>query len=504
MQGEVGQLEEESRCNAILCPPSTWNEFGKETDDGACSPCDENKGLYGQVKCGDLEQNREKEILDKLFSMTGGRYWNHTHDNWLRPGVPICQREGVSCFQPDANEGVQELRMNGFGLRGTIPNDIWELSHARQLAFTKNPIDVSFEGIEQATALIVLKLSKCHLRTLKGLANAPGVRELHVAENQFDGTIPEDIFELGQISKIFLNNNHFSGRIPTEIAKMTGLTQLFLWNNRLTGPIPSEIGLLTKLDTLSVSQNELSGAIPIEIQFLQNLAKLEIAQQRGNQFEGPLPAFNQNPALITIDASENAFSGWLPTTFLSLVDIDEEITIDLSKNRFEGAFPTEWSRFESLSIDLSDNLLTILPESLCNNNGWNKGLVGLLGTCDAILCPPGSHLSSGRQTDAKEPCLDCPGGQDSAPYYGTRECLDPRVIAEREVLIKFYQASNGTNWLIQTNWLSNNPACNWYGVNCNENGYVEELSLENNFLQSFSSDKEAVSEVFSLQDLTVR
>ena len=88
-----------------------------------------------------------------------------------------------------------------------------------------------------------------------------------------NGTIPEEIFKLDGLVKVFLNNNHFEGPIPTDIAKMTALTQLHLWNNRLTGPIPTEIGLLSKLETLTLSQNELSGLIPTEIQSLEMLSR---------------------------------------------------------------------------------------------------------------------------------------------------------------------------------------------------------------------------------------
>lgn len=504
MEGEVGQVAKELRCNAILCPPGTWNEYGKETAAGACKECPGNTDLFGQVECGGTNaSSREKEILDKLFVETGGRYWNKTHENWQKPGVPICQREGVSCFNADDNEGVRELRMNGFGLRGTIPKEIWELTDARQLAFTNNPVDVNFDGIEKATGLIVLKLSSCHLRTLEGLGNAPqSLKELHLAENQYDGNIPNGVFELDQVVKLFMNNNHFSGRIPSDIGLLTSLTELELWNNRLTGPLPSEIGKMSNLEVLRLSSNEFSGAIPSEIQSLEQLRMLEIAKQAGKKFSGPLPAFDQSPALTTLDASDNSFSGYLPKTFLSQVDTDEKISVDLSLNNFEGSVPEEWSKFESLQLDLSGNMLTSLPNSVCKNNGWNNGLVGLLGSCDAILCPPGTQLPNGRQTVATSPCVPCPSGEESAPFFGTRECIDPKLLLERKILSDFYSASNGTDWLIQSNWLSNYPSCTWYGVLCNEDGFVEELSLENNFLVSDSAA--TVSLLFTLEHLKVK
>ena len=502
MDGEVGRVAEASKCNAILCPPLTWNENGKATDSSVCKDCPENDSLYGQTFCSSAPENRERQILDKLFSMTGGPYWSKGHDNWLRPGVPICQREQVNCFNSDADEGVREILLNGFGLRGTIPSDIWDLPSARELAFTNNAVDVSFEGIEKATALRTLKLSQCHLRTLQGIGNAPSrLTELHIAANQFNGTIPEELFLLDHMDSLFLNNNHFSGRIPSTIKTMIGLKTLELHNNKLTGPLPSELGLLTNLGSLKVQQNELSGAIPAEIQTHQKLRTLDISNQLGKKFTGAFPSFESSPLLTTIDASQNAFSGWLPTNFLYGVDPTSALKVDLSRNRFEGPIPEEWSKFETMEIDLSGNMLSSIPQTLCGNVGWNDGMVGILSSCNAILCPPGFFHPSGRQTDAAHPCQQCPGGVESAPFLGSRECLDPEVIAQATILTTFYTETNGTNWLSQTNWLSSYPICTWFGVKCDENGYVTELALGNNKLRGGSS---RVSRIFALPELKVR
>jgi Leucine-rich repeat (LRR) protein len=499
----VGNLPNGTQCNAILCPPATWNQFGKETRGQACKPCEGSSTFYGQTECGRSgPASREREILDRLFAMTGGRYWNRTHENWLNPGVPICSREGIICSNPDADEMVSEVVLSGFGLRGTIPSEIWELSHARRLRFTDNAVCVSLEGIENAKELTVLQMSKCHMRNLNGLRNASSkIREIHFAWNQFEGSIPEDVFQLRQAGKLYMNNNHFSGRIPTDIGNMANLKELWLWDNKFTGPLPSEIGLLSNLNVLSVKKNALSGAIPSEIQNLELLERLELSQQSGNQFDGSFPAFDKNPKLLILDVSGNSFSGTLPPKLLSKVDPSARIDLNLSNNGFVGRVPEEWEWFELLNIDLSGNQLSELPEVLCNQNGWNNGLVGLLDTCDAILCPPGMHKEGlGMQKEPTDSCQPCEGGAQSAPFFGTRDCLDPKLVAEREILTTFYHLSNGTNWLVQRNWLSTKPVCIWYGIICNEFGFVETIQLEDNFLVG-PPQAAAVSKVLRLPDL---
>ena len=51
----------------------------------------------------------------------------------------------------------------------------------------------------------------------------------------------------------------------------------------------------------------------------------------------------------------------------------------------------------------------------------------------------------------------------------------------REALIKLYQSTNGDNWTYNTNWCSDKPIEEWYGVACLDNGKYQ-LDLGNNNL----------------------
>lgn len=53
---------------------------------------------------------------------------------------------------------------------------------------------------------------------------------------------------------------------------------------------------------------------------------------------------------------------------------------------------------------------------------------------------------------------------------------------ERKILIELYQSTNGDNWINNTNWCSNKPLNEWYGITLNEEGYIQSISLENNNL----------------------
>ena len=58
----------------------------------------------------------------------------------------------------------------------------------------------------------------------------------------------------------------------------------------------------------------------------------------------------------------------------------------------------------------------------------------------------------------------------------------PTAATDRDVLVALYNAANGTSWDDQTNWLSDRPTGEWYGVTTDANGRVTELALDDNQL----------------------
>lgn len=53
---------------------------------------------------------------------------------------------------------------------------------------------------------------------------------------------------------------------------------------------------------------------------------------------------------------------------------------------------------------------------------------------------------------------------------------------DKAVLIAFYNATGGPDWMDDTNWVSNAPLQNWYGVITDSDGRVSELNLRENNL----------------------
>ena len=83
----------------------------------------------------------------------------------------------------------------------------------------------------------------------------------------------------------------------------------------------------------------------------------------------------------------------------------------------------------------ANNRITGISPFLCDDDDeFMDGLVGNLtaNKCDAILCPPGTYTSVGRETSPTDECQVCAGGEDAAPFYGSTECM--AVSQEKAIL----------------------------------------------------------------------
>jgi len=442
MGGETALVTPRS-CDAILCPSGFWSPTGRASASSgvACEPCEGNQ-YFGESVCevGGLQSNAEVEILDNLFLETGGWYWNTSHTNWTKSGVPICYREGVVCgWKPaDMNSGVTELRLTDYGLRGRIPTEIFQLPKLRRFAFSKNPVDISFEGIEQASNLEIISLSHTNVQSLAGIENAPAkLYSMDVSSANLKGTFPSDLLHSNSLlTHITLDDNQLTGPIVSEISRLTKLQHLSLGNNLFSSTLPSELALLTELTHLKVNDNRLSGLLPTELEDLPHLVQLNVGNQlSANKLSGSLLSFPSTSSLNYVNMSSNAFTGNVPDTLLDAVDkIGASLVVDLSSNELVGGFPLEFNAFQQLNINLAANRIDALPSSVCENLEWMGGITGVVISerrCDTILCQPGTITASGWQEHRDHPCQAC-ASVDEAPYFGSISCSDPIAKVERE------------------------------------------------------------------------
>lgn len=266
------------------------------------------------------------------------------------------------------------------------------------------------------------------------------------------------------------------------IGSLNVLEKFYCGGNNLTGQIPFSIGNLSKLQTLGLSENDFSGTLPIEMGELRKLTELFLdAFSRDSEgIGGPLLPFSNSPDLTTLFIASNSLSGPIPASLLAGVDDPmQEISINLKSNILSGTVPESLSRFKRLQADLAGNRIEGIDPILCEQKNWMGGAVEIY-QCNAILCPPGYFNQHGRQSSDDAPCDVCEG-ISSMPYYGALQCGSKEKIMEREILEKFYHQCGGENWKNTENWLDPNvDYCDWYGINCHEDTFVNSILLGSN------------------------
>ncbi|CAE8645223.1 unnamed protein product [Polarella glacialis] len=85
---------------------------------------------------------------------------------------------------------------------------------------------------------------------------------------------------------------------------------------------------------------------------------------------------------------------------------------------------------------------------------------------------------------------ELPYGCQYSRSRGSEWTLDQQRSIEKVVLLDFFRETNGRNWRSNDNWNSDRDPCwdNWYGITCNEHGYVIALELSDNRLNGILPD----------------
>jgi Leucine-rich repeat (LRR) protein len=84
------------------------------------------------------------------------------------------------------------------------------------------------------------------------------LEELHLQDNLLQGDLPSAVFrELGNLTQVVLSQNNFSGTLPVSIGHFSG-TRLDVSFNRLIGTLPKEIFGLSRLNYLQLADNNVN------------------------------------------------------------------------------------------------------------------------------------------------------------------------------------------------------------------------------------------------------
>ena len=331
------------------------------------------------------------------------------------------------------------------------------------------------------------------------------------------GELPIELANLTELTTLSLAANSLSGPIPPKLGNLASLKRLELYHNSLSGPIPPQLGELAELRFLYLNDNSITGRIPPE---LGSLAELTLLMLRGNQLSGPIPqSFLQLDQLRRLYVGgqdvcvpgASAFVAW----FVGIGEHDREAGIfcnaaDVAalKSLYRGTGGAYWNESGGWSGDdpveewhgVTADSLGHVTELALEGNGLTGRLPSTLGDMLRMtVLRIADNALSGRlprsltalplvefRYSETELCVPAEASfQDwlnaIASLEGTGVNCAP-ASSDRDFLEIFYNATRGSNWARNDNWLTDAPLRDWYGVEVNGEGRVSALVLTYNNL----------------------
>ena len=292
------------------------------------------------------------------------------------------------------------------------------------------------------------------------------------------------------LTELLLDHNRLTGQIPAEIGRLAKLKRLGLAGNRLSGGAPADLGKLASLSHLHLFSNPgLAGILPVSYTGLALeellLEGTQLCIPRDDEYDAWLERIPVKTATTctnlesTVLASLfnrtdgpnwNDNSNWLSdrptgTWYGVTTDTEGHVTgIDLSNNNLNGIIPGELaglSNLESLNLSSNGLLSGPLPRELLQLELRELRLDG------TKLCAP-------QDTEFR-------AWLRTIPARSAASCEDLDLDTLR-ALFALFNNTNGLEWNDRTNWNSDAPLDDWYGITVDERGRIIELNLANNNL----------------------
>jgi hypothetical protein len=128
-------------------------------------------------------------------------------------------------------QALETLDLSHNGLSGTIPSVLGELPELRRLWLRSNMFSGSIPRELGITPSLTLYVDR----------NQRHLEELDVSANLLVGTIPEELGNLNELSRLTLHRNNISGTVPPKLGRVPALRRLYMRHNYISGSIPKEL-----------------------------------------------------------------------------------------------------------------------------------------------------------------------------------------------------------------------------------------------------------------------
>ncbi|EPS70735.1 hypothetical protein M569_04020, partial [Genlisea aurea] len=318
---------------------------------------------------------------------------------------------------------LASLNLSGNQFSGSLPLGLWSLAGLRSLDLSNNVLEGQIpESIQHLTSLSGVNLSNNRFtgEVPDGIGRCLLLRSIDLGRNSFYGSFPSTMQKLSLCSSLVIGGNGFTGNVPAWIGDMTKLEYLDISANKISGSIPDSFGKLQSLKTLNVSHNGISGSIPESMSNCGNLIVFDVSH---NYLTSSLPSWlfkvglqqalvsnnglngsvddafrlsteNSKSKLVVLDASNNRFSGVVPSTVGEFTSLQ---VLNMASNSLSGSIPLRIGQLKRLSVvDLGDNelngsipseigMLSSLAYLRLDNNSLSNSIPASIGDCAALV-----------------------------------------------------------------------------------------------------------------------
>ncbi|KAI5009748.1 hypothetical protein ZWY2020_011885 [Hordeum vulgare] len=275
---------------------------------------------------------------------------------------------------------LAELSIDGSGLTGNLPSDLYTLSELRRLSLRENQF---FGGLSEYLGDIALDFNLL-----------PRLNVLDAGSNMLSGAIPPSLMWCTELKTLNFGRNKLEGEIPESFKNLRSLPHLSLVHNGFTNLSLALRVLqhLPKLTSLVLTKN-LRGVETLPMDGISGFKSLQVLVLAHCALSGRIPPWLQNlESLRVLDLSWNKLNGTIP---LWLGNLNNLFYVDLSNNSFSGELPESFTQLKSLlSSNYSNEHASIEGFPLFKKNSADKAIEVAGGALVCHLLEEWNELSS--------------------------------------------------------------------------------------------------------------